>query len=72
VALLWNFASFRSGSEFKSSTDARAVWRGPRSIEHADALLCFHCGYIRAREVETSVRELQVSMTPRVHRESGA
>ena len=28
-------------------------------VEHSDALLCFQCGYIRARELETSVRELQ-------------
>ena len=36
------------------------------AIERVDALLCFQCGYIRARDVETSVRELQVSMAPRV------
>ncbi len=29
------------------------------ALEHADALLCFQCGYIRARDLETSVRELQ-------------
>lgn len=29
------------------------------ALEHSQALLCFHCGYIRARDLETSVRELQ-------------
>ena len=34
------------------------------AVEHADALVCFHCGYIRTHDVETSVRELQVIRTP--------
>jgi hypothetical protein len=29
------------------------------TIEEADALLCFHCGYIRSRDTETSITELQ-------------
>jgi ribosomal protein S27AE len=35
------------------------------ALEHSDALLCFHCGYIRAREEETSVRELQSATAAR-------
>jgi hypothetical protein len=29
------------------------------ALERAQALLCFRCGYIRAHDLETSVRELQ-------------
>jgi ribosomal protein S27AE len=68
VALLWNFASFRSGSELEELDPCPCCLEtAALALEHADALLCFHCGYIRARDVETSVRELQVSMAPRVH-----
>jgi hypothetical protein len=29
------------------------------ALEHSEALLYFHCGYIRAVGLETSVRDLQ-------------
>jgi hypothetical protein len=34
------------------------------ALELSEALLCFHCGYIRARDLETSVRELQSPLVP--------